>query len=87
MRDPKDQAVAEAVAKIGTLLEPSENQVRAAFWLGTWIAREYLPGLCRAVGRDPCPEIQWPERPALPQEGEGGQPITPGTRNDVRPAI
>jgi predicted acylesterase/phospholipase RssA len=81
MRDPGDRAVAEAVARIGTLVEPSENQVRAGFWLGTWIAREYLPALCQALRRDPCPQIQWPERPTLPQQDEGAQPITAGTAN------
>jgi predicted acylesterase/phospholipase RssA len=84
MGDAEDRAVAAAVAEISTLLEPSSNQVRAAFWLGTRTAREYLPALCQAAGLASCPDIQWPQRPALPQQGEGSQPITPGSASGSR---
>jgi hypothetical protein len=65
LTDKTDQLVADTVAQISTLLEPSPGQVNAAFWLGAGIAREYLPAVCAAAGLLPCPEIALPERPDL----------------------
>lgn len=58
-----DQAIASSVASIGTLLEPSPEQARAAFWLGTRVAGEYLPAICAAVRPEPCNHVDLPEHP------------------------
>jgi hypothetical protein len=59
----EDQALAERVAGISTLFEPSPAQVDAAFWLGAHVARAYLPGICAAAGRSDCPELAPAQKP------------------------
>jgi predicted acylesterase/phospholipase RssA len=59
----EDQEAAQMVADISTLFEPSPAQVNAAFWLGAYVARSYLPGICSAAGRSDCPTLAAPERP------------------------
>jgi predicted acylesterase/phospholipase RssA len=63
-RLPKeDQELAQTVADISTLFEPSSAQVDAAFWLGAYVARAYLPGICAAAGRPDCPTLAEPQKP------------------------
>ncbi|MBV9155305.1 MAG: patatin-like phospholipase family protein [Acidobacteriaceae bacterium] len=71
-----EKRIALSVRDISTLVEPSGDQVEAAFWLGTRIARAYLPGLCDAAGIKPCPNVNWPAAPA-PVSERGEKPITP----------
>lgn len=61
-----DQEMAQTVADISTLFEPSPKQVDAAFWLGAHVARTYLPGICAAAGRSDCPAVPEPRKPTAP---------------------
>jgi predicted acylesterase/phospholipase RssA len=66
-----DQSVAQTVAGISTLFEPSRAQVDAAFWLGSYVARTYLPGICAAARRSDCPVLAEPQKP---ETGSGQVP-------------
>ena len=57
-----DRPLAQSVANISTLFEPSTTQVDAAFWLGAHVARTFLPEICAST-RTECPALAALKRP------------------------
>ncbi len=63
----EEKSIIKMVAGLLTLSELEPEEVRAAFWAGAKLARDYLPELCRAAGIEPVPEVALPPLPEVPE--------------------